>query len=252
MEQKDPKKQEKVLSELMEFDFDDILMDDISEEAQFSQRDEKRAAAPKAAPDKPSPEAMEKKTKQEKKARRKKGFRIGIGIATWVKDLAIAAVVFWFLITFIASTFTMPDQSMDPTMASGEHLLISKIVYRFTEPDRGDVVAFQFENAAGQKQEAISRVIGVPGDTIMLEEQGNITVNGKALRTSYCNGKTKYVPNQLSYPYTVPEGFYFVLSDNPNGTTDSRFTQIGAIASSDIIGRAILCYWPQESWRPIG
>lgn len=248
MEQKDQNNQEKNLSELMEFDFDDILMDDISEEPGGSrpQADKKAGQAPK-----PSAEELEKQKKQTRKAKRRRGLKITFDIATWIKDLAVAAVVLWFLLTFVASFITMPDDSMNPTLASGEHFVISKLVYRFKDPARDDVLAFEYTDSAGEIRQTISRVIGLPGDTIEIDEQGKIKVNNKTLKTSYCSGKTIYVPNQVTYPYTVPPDRYFLLSDNPDSTTDSRFSRIGVISKSDIVGRVIFCYWPKSSWRPV-
>ena len=70
--------------------------------------------------------------------------------------------------------------------------------------------------------ETISRVVGLPGDRVVIDEQGTITINGQKLSTSYSDGTTTYVPGQTVFPYTVPEDCYFVLDDNPAGTTDSR------------------------------
>lgn len=252
MEQKDQKNQEKNLSELMEFDFDDILMDDFSEEHRSEESGAEPAGAPRAPQHSQSEEAAQKQMRKAKKARRRRGFQVGFDIVTWIKDLAIAAVVFWFLVTFVASSITMPDSSMNPTLAKDEKCLISKIVYRFKEPDRGDVVAFEYKDTNGETKEAISRVVGLPGDTVMIEADGKVTVNNIVLRTSYCTGQTRFVTGEVMYPYTIPKGYYFVLSDNPAGTTDSRYLKIGAVAEEDIFGRVIFCYWPKESWRPIG
>ena len=257
MEKKTQNNQEKNLSELMEFDFDDILMDDIPGERKGEKR---RAAQPKegqaAAPQVQDPilteEQRQKQLRRAKKKCRRRGFKIGFDIVTWIKDLAIAAVVLWFLTTFIASSYTMPDGSMDPTVAEGEQLIVSKIVYRFTQPDRGDVVAFEYTDENGQTQEAISRVVGLPGDTIIIDTNNHITVNDISLRTDYCEGEAKFVAGEVSYPYTVPEGFYFLLSDSDSAVTDSRYLKIGAVAEEDIFGRVIFCYWPKASWRPIG
>ena len=251
MEQKDQKNQEKNLSELMEFDFDDILMDDFSEERK-SEKSEEQGGASKPQEPILSEEERKKQNSGEKQKCRRRGFKIGIDVATWIKDLVIAAVIFWFLTAFVASSITMPDSSMDPTLVEGERYLISKIVYRFKEPDRGDVVAFEYEDANGQTKEAISRVIGLPGDTIFIDADGNILVNNISFCTDYCDGKTGFVAGEVTYPYTLPAGFYYLLSDSPGGKTDSRFLEIGAVAEDDIFGRVIFCYWPKESWRPIG
>ena len=252
MEKKDNKNQEKNLSQLMEFDFDEILIDDIPTERKAEKRNEEsHIEEPFKNPIRAEEEKL-KQVRREKRRRRRRGFKIGFDIVTWIKDLAIAAVVLWFLTTFIASSITMPDGSMDPTLAEGEHVIISKVVYRFTQPDRGDVVAFEYTDEYGQTQEAISRVVGLPGDTIVIDTNNHITVNDISLRTDYCEGEAKFVAGEVSYPYTVPEGFYFLLSDSDSAVTDSRFLKIGAVAEEDIFGRVIFCYWPKESWRPIG
>lgn len=252
MDQKNQKSQEKNLSELMEFDFDDILMDDLpGESGQASQRgSENRPRDTQSAE-----AAASQKTQQaekEKKLRRKRGLKVTFDIATWVKDLVLAGIVLWVLLTFVATSIQMPDSSMSPTVAAGEHFVVSKLVYRFKEPDRGDVVAIEYENSNGHTMETISRVVGLPGDRVVIDEQGTITINGQKLSTSYSDGTTTYVPGQTVFPYTVPEDCYFVLDDNPAGTTDSRFASIGAISKSDIIGSVIFCYWPSSSWRPVG
>lgn len=256
MEKKDQnnqeKNQEKNLSELMEFDFDDILMDETPGEHRAENRGAQKMNEERPKDPILSEEEKQKQIRRVKKKRRRRGFKIGIDIVTWIKDIAIAVVVFWFLTTFVASSITMPDDSMNPTLVKGEHYLISKIVYRFIEPDRGDVVAFEFDDENGQTQEAISRVIGLPGDTIVIDTENNITVNDISLRTDYCNGKAKFLLGEVTYPYTLPEGCYFLLSDSPISTTDSRYLEIGAVEKDDIFGRVICCYWPKEAWRPIG
>ncbi|MCI8633679.1 MAG: signal peptidase I [Lachnospiraceae bacterium] len=255
MEQKDQKGQEKNLSELMEFDFDDILMDDFPgdkrDPAGYERTHKEETQKASDSSQNKRQEPAQKKA-QSKKEKRKRGLKITFDIATWIKDLLLAVLVIWILTTFVAESVKVPDGSMNPTLQQNEHVLISKLVYRFKEPDRGDILLFEYEAAGGEKQEAISRVIGVPGDKIVIDETGTITVNGKEFITSYCNGKTAYMPNQMIYPYTVPSDFYFVLSDNPSGKTDSRYQTIGAVSKSDIIGRVFVCWWPKEAWRPIG
>ena len=137
---------------------------------------------------------------------------------------------------------------MDPTIQSGETIVYSRFSYRFSDPGRGEIIAF----LVGESKRAhISRVIGLPGDVIMIDEQGNISVNGIAFVTPYCEGTTTYIPGQVTYPYTVPEDSYFVLCDNPNATLDSRFVSVSAVPKSDIVGKVFFCVWPRQSWRPI-
>ena len=87
--------------------------------------------------------------RRKKKASQKTRLKVTFDIATWVKDLVFGCIVLWVLLTFVATSIQMPDSSMSSTVAAGEHFVVSKLVYNFKDPDRGDVVAFEYENSNG-------------------------------------------------------------------------------------------------------
>ena len=250
--------------ELREFDFEDILTDDLA--GDVVQTETPAEPAVEEAEDTPSPAPEKKKKKkaknkpvlnEEEAARakrrkhryiRKRLWKISTGNLTWVKDIAIAVAIIWVVQMFIAGYVKVDNTAMDPTIQSGETIVYSRFSYRFSDPGRGEIIAF----LVGESKRAhISRVIGLPGDVIMIDEQGNISVNGIAFVTPYCEGTTTYIPGQVTYPYTVPEDSYFVLCDNPNATLDSRFLSVSAVPKSDIVGKVFFCVWPRQSWRPI-
>ena len=250
--------------ELREFDFEDILTDDLA--GDIGQNETPAQPTAEETEDVPSPATEKKKKKKEKnkpviseeeaaRAKRRKHryirkrlWKISTGILTWVKDIGIAILILWVVQMFIAGYVKVDNTAMDPTIQSGETIVYSRFSYRFSDPGRGEIIAFR----VGDNNRAhISRVIGLPGDVIVIDEQGNITVNGLAFITTYCEGTTTYIPGQVTYPYTVPEDSYFVLCDNPNATLDSRFVSVSAVPKSDIVGKVFFCVWPRQSWRPI-
>lgn len=142
-----------------------------------------------------------------------------------------------FIMVFVARAFTVDGPSMQPTLHSGERLLIDKLTYRFREPTHGDIVVFRYP--ADPSTYFIKRVIGVPGDHIRISG-GQVYVNGVLLNEDYVLSPTysRYIDE------VVPPGHYFVLGDNRGNSQDSRSPLVGHIPRSSIVGRAILRYWP--------
>ena len=252
---------------LYEFDFDEIITDDDLNTAQeekpsdFVTREDESTWSDVQ-------EAAEEKRK--KKLRHKRWFHTGMNVSvtvlTWVKDIAIALAVIWVITMFAASFVKVKDDAMAPTLNKDERLVVIKFRYRFTDPARDEVIVFKDKSAADEQEEMsffkkiisskdgevlISRVIGLPGDKIVIDISGKITVNGVPLVTKYCDGTTTYVPGQVTYPLIVPDDCYFVLCDNPSSTGDSRFSAVGVVSKEDIVGEVFCCYWPRAAWRPI-
>jgi signal peptidase I len=164
----------------------------------------------------------------------------------WVaaKTLGVSALLALGLRSCVAETRFIPSESMLPTLAVGDHLIVEKLSYHFAAPQRGDVIVFQAP-AALQAQnlhdDLIKRIIALPGDTVEITE-GQVYINGKALREPYLTE----APNYGIGPIKVPEGQYFVLGDNRNHSYDSHYW--GFISEEDIIGRAIWRYYPLPRW----
>lgn len=155
----------------------------------------------------------------------------------YVEAIVMAVVLAAFIMTFIARSFSVEGQSMEPTLHNGERLLVDEVTYRFRPPARGEIVVLRFP--ADPRMRFIKRVIGVPGDSIQIQN-GRVILNGRPLEEPYI---AEAVRGEFG-PYVVPPGTVFVLGDNRNHSEDSRFPPVGYVARRLIIGRAILRYWP--------
>lgn len=159
----------------------------------------------------------------------------------------IAAVILlsWLLITFVAQRTDVNGTSMVPTLEDGDQLICDKISYRFHDPKRFDIVIFPYQYA--ERTYFIKRIIGLPGETVQIDPQGNIYINGEILEEHY-GAETMEYAGLAAEPITLGEDEYFVLGDNRNVSEDSRYPDVGNIKRSDIIGRAWLRIYPFSKW----
>jgi signal peptidase I len=127
---------------------------------------------------------------------------------------------------------------MEPSLFSGEYVIVSKLSYRLGRPQRGDIIVFHFPR--DPKEEYIKRVIGLPGDQVVISD-GFVYVNGQRLDEVYLRAKPNYSGN-----WTVPEGQLFVLGDNRNNSSDSH--NWGTVPMDYVVGKAVLVYWPPPAW----
>lgn len=166
-------------------------------------------------------------------------------ILMFIRDLAIMLVIFGLFTTFIADRTSVIGDSMEPNIHDGDYFVLNKVSYRFTEPERYDIVVFPYNH--GQSN-YIKRIIGLPGETIDFKKEGesfNIYINGNILKENYGKEPIKYEGNQ-SFPLVIPENEYFVMGDNRNDSSDSRYQDVGTIPRSEIIGKAGLRVWPLD------
>lgn len=152
----------------------------------------------------------------------------------------------WLVITFVGQRTEVDGGSMEPTLYNGDNLIVDKISYRFRDPQRFDIIVFppQFEE---ENVFYIKRIIGMPGETVQIDESGNIYINGEILQENY--GKEIIKPDKIgiaSEPVVLGPDEYFVMGDNRNNSTDSRFLGVGNIKRADIVGRAWIRIWPFE------
>lgn len=154
--------------------------------------------------------------------------------------LGVLCVVY-LIIHFVGQRTQVQGSSMEPTLSAEDNLIVDKLSYRFHEPERFDIVVFLFS----QENETfyIKRVIGLPGETVRIDVNGNIYVNDTLLEENY--GKEKILdPGRAGASIELGEDEYFVLGDNRNNSSDSREPTVGNIRREDIIGRAWLRIWP--------
>lgn len=157
--------------------------------------------------------------------------------------LLIVLCLTWIVIQFVGQRTEVDGSSMEPTLSHGDNLIVDKISYRFRDPERFDIIVFpfQYEN----KTYFIKRIIGLPGETVQIDEQGKIYINGEVLAEGY--GREVIRPELIGLarePIELGEDEYFVLGDNRNNSSDSRTEAVGNIKRSDIIGKAWLRLWP--------
>lgn len=155
--------------------------------------------------------------------------------------LYIAAVLlFSFLIVrYVGQRTEVIGSSMVPTLEDGNQLITDKITYRFREPERFDIIVFPHGPA---KEYYIKRIIGMPGETVNIDEDGTIYINGEVLEENYGYGSTE--PQERGSEVVLSEDEYFVLGDNREVSLDSRYSEVGNIPRSIVIGRAWLRLYP--------
>ncbi|MGN0402692.1 MAG: signal peptidase I [Acetatifactor sp.] len=149
----------------------------------------------------------------------------------------------WLLIHFVGQRTEVDGASMEPTLSNGDNLIVDKLSYRFHDPERFDIIVFPFKYKKNTFY--IKRIIGLPGETVQIDEKGNIYINGELLQEGY--GREVILPSHIGLaaePIKLGEDEYFVLGDNRNNSSDSRTEAVGNIKRSDIIGKAWIRIWP--------
>jgi signal peptidase I len=163
-------------------------------------------------------------------------------IFDFLQSIVVVMAILVMIYLFVISPQEISGQSMYPFFENGEYILTNKIEYKLANPKRGDIIVFKAPT--NKEIDYIKRIIGIPGDRVGLQD-GHYYLNGKLL-------KEPYLPENL-YTYAgsylrdqaeivVPPGKYFVSGDNRPHSLDSR--EFGPIPRGDIIGKALLRYWP--------
>ncbi len=195
----------------------------------------------------------------------------------YAEAILIAVLLALFIRAFVVQAFKIPSGSMIPSLLIGDHILVNKFAYglqlpgdcafeisfppvtcyssntliEFDEPGRGDVIVFRYPE--DEQKDFIKRIIGLPGDTIRLQDK-TVYINGQPFHDSSFTQRVdpgviagRINPRDNFEPRTVPEHSYFVMGDNRDQSLDSRFW--GYVQRHKIKGRAFLVYW---SWNRHG
>ena len=167
------------------------------------------------------------------------------GFLEFLIILAVAFVlVFGFVRPFVLEAFYIPSESMVPTLEVGDRVFVNKFIYRFSEPERGDIVVFESVN--GGEEDLIKRVVALPGDTVAVS--GNVlSVNGEPQSEPYLN---REIPDGSFFgPSRVSDGEVFVMGDNRANSADSRV--FGPLPVENIEGEAFMRFWPPPRIRAL-
>jgi signal peptidase I len=158
-----------------------------------------------------------------------------------VLALVAALAVVLLLRAVVAEPFGIPSQSMAPTIARGDHVLVDKLAYRGGDlPRHGELVVF---HAPRTNEITLKRVVATSGQTVEIRD-GLLYVDGRRRREPYTDPDA--IDSVFFGPVTVAAGSVFVLGDNRGDSTDSR--RFGSVPASELIGRARARIWPPSRW----
>lgn len=164
-----------------------------------------------------------------------------VGIVT----LLLVVVIFGVVPRMALQNFRIEGHSMMPTLHNGEFVLVDKLSYDFISPQRGDIVVLKYPQQPSV--DLIKRIIAAPGDRVVIRDAA-VYVDGRRLREHYTIHPYPKSYTMNTIPFTgsavVPPHDYFVLGDNRNNSDDSH--DWGLVPRQDIIGRAIVAYWPLQ------
>ena len=177
----------------------------------------------------------------------------------YAESLIIAAVIAFFVRSFVIQAFKIPSSSMEPTLLIGDHLLVNRlsyvmkvpftdtVIFSLGDPKKNDVIVFRYPKEPDK--DFIKRVIATPGDTIEIKDK-IIFVNGKRIddKWGYYSDQSiapaSISPRDNFGPLKVPKDSYFVMGDNRDRSLDSRFW--GIVPKDLLVGRALILYF---SWN---
>ena len=177
--------------------------------------------------------------------------------------VAVALGLALLIQALLVKPFRIPSQSMEPTLDVGQRVLVDRVSFRFSEPERGDIVVFNpplgsergnrcgAEHAQDQAcpvpteepadTNFIKRVVGVPGDRLKVVD-GQVVIDGEKLDEPYVRESATCGICNLRNPITIPPGHFFMMGDNRGQSADSR--EWGPVPKEWIVGNAFFTYWP--------
>lgn len=154
-----------------------------------------------------------------------------------VETLLIALVLFAG-INAVSARIRVDGHSMEPTLFTGEFVIVNKLAYKLGSVKIGDVIVFHPPN--NPTEEYIKRIIGLPGDHVVIKDE-KVVVNDQVLKEPYINAAPGYETDVI-----VDENGLYVLGDNRNNSSDSHAW--GTVPIDNVIGKAVVVYWPPQNW----
>ena len=155
--------------------------------------------------------------------------------------LLVVLCLTYLVIHFVGQRTVVDGSSMESTLSDGDNLIVDKLSYRFHDPERFDIVVFPYQYK--KHTYYIKRVIGLPGETVQIDYEGNIYIDGEILQEDF--GKEVIQNPGIAYePITLGEDEYFVLGDNRTNSSDSRDPAVGCLRKDKLIGKAWVRIYP--------
>ena len=167
-------------------------------------------------------------------------------IISWIETIVMAIVFAFIITTFIIVNAKVPSASMETTVMTGDRLIANRLSYKFSKPERYDIVVFKFPD--DESKLYIKRIIGMPGETVNIRN-GEVYINDSTepLRSDFLHEPMR-TPDAT---YEVPEGHYFMMGDNRNKSNDSRLWNNKYVEEDKILGKAVFRYYPFTEIGPI-
>ena len=168
-------------------------------------------------------------------------------LAEWAIAAIAALILFLFVRNFVFRIADVNGHSMEPTLSHGDLVLLSRVGYWFSGPERGDIIAFPFREDPSEFY--IKRITALPGDIVDFRDN-RFTVNGQEPTYEFAQVDI-FSGGDIYLPMTVGEGEFFVLGDNLNSSKDSRYRSVGSIRERDMLGRVVIRLWPLSQFGPV-
>jgi signal peptidase I len=179
--------------------------------------------------------------------------KVGMALLEAIQVIGTSAILIVLLHVFVIQPQQVKGISMYPYLKDGDHLITEKVSYKFREPKRGEIIVFEFPK--NRSQDYIKRIIGLPGEKIELRNGEVVVYNdqnkdGFVLQEDYLDesviteGRAFIKEGEV---IEVPSNKFLVFGDNREKSSDSR--QWGFIDKTDIIGKALVRYWPPQSFQ---
>ena len=173
---------------------------------------------------------------REELAREEARYRLRKTLLNIAGALIIVAAVTTLVATRVLSLLQVNGSSMAPTLADRDMVILRQT----KEVEAGDIIGFHYGGEV-----LLKRVIGCVGDSIEIDPEGTVFVNGRELPEDYLTEKS-IGKCQLEFPFQVPEGMFFVMGDNRAVSMDSRLRAIGCVEEAQIMGRVVCRIWPWD------
>ena len=192
-----------------------------------------------------NPILKKKKKRKSKKKKTQKPEEVNIvkELLSLIIYIGIVVLICYFILNFVGCRSKVDGSSMNPTLEDKDNLWVDKLSYTFGDPKRFDVVIFNYD----ENTTYVKRIIGLPGETVRIDQNGNIYINGKLLKENY--GKETMLNNgRAGSDVYLGSDEYFVLGDNRNNSIDSRWSDVGNVSREDIVGKVVLRIYPFKSF----
>lgn len=178
--------------------------------------------------------ASVRRRRRRKQMREEMDYNLLKNIAGWVFEIILVIGIAFVLVYFVGEKTNVIGASMEPTLYNRDEVIINKFVYKLTEPQRGDVIVFK-PNGNKNTHFTIKRVVGLPGETIRIED-GVLKIDGEVYESEFVASGIED-PGIAGDDILLGEDEYFVIGDNVNNSEDSRFANVGNVDKQDIEGK---------------